>query len=380
MKSQVALVAIGRTAFGPGDGNLADLRPDTALAAVMAEVHGNRLPLHSPGVDLVVTGTAAPEFEQSFLSARSAMHLAGLAENVPGYCLCAGQTAGLLAVKTAMESILSGRARMVYVCGMDFTSRVPPMGYNPTFNEEIRQTDPHFYTPAGLSAEHLVSRFRLTREELDRHANDSRRKAALAGERGLFQAEIVAVKAEGSLVRDDQLKPTREISAMAAAEPLYIKGGCLTRLNCAHLASAAACLALCPEEFAREMGLSPLALLHPVTCLGGAPARGAETALAALETAAREEKREVSSFDLVEVDEATAALPLAVARHFGLTETQVNPGGGSLAFGNALGTSGLRMVTATAAAMERNELATAIIGQYGDGGLAVACVMEKANG
>lgn len=383
---RAAIIAVARTPFTRAGGALASLRADEALGQLLADVAANRLVLSGRQAGALIVGVGTPEAEQGWLFAQAAARLAQMPEGIPAWCVSAGAASGLLALGNAINTVLSGQCDIAFAAGVDFTSRVPVLGYNPSFSPSIRESDPTFYTPTGMSAEQLVSRFRQSREDLDAWANESRRRAAKARDNGFLRAEIVPLKvppAPGAnrpaTVEQDELAAVADMGALAAEEPVFLRSGSLTRRNCAHWADGAAVVAVCTPELAASLSIEPLALASQVYMEDLRSARAAEAPLRAIETLCEREGRHIDEFEAIEIDEPQAAVPLACGMQFRLPANRINPHGGSLAFGNAPGASGLRLVTSLACGVERGQFGAAIAAQYGEGGLGLALTVEKTH-
>jgi|GEM_PF-6484172 len=383
--TRYAIIAVARTPMmGPDTGTT--LRPDDAVGQLLSDVYAHRLVMTEHHTTPVIIGTAVPEAEQGWMFAQSALRNAQVAEGTPTWCVSAGAASGMVALQQAMDMINAGRAPMVVAIGADFPSRVPPMGYNPSFNPRLREEEPSFFTPPGMSAEHLINRYRLQRDELDEWATESRRRAARTKHNGGFLAELVPLKQApepGELhpvtMSEDTLIPEQELGVMAAEAPLYVKGGGLTAANCAPLAGGASAVAICSMDHLETIGLHPLAVISDLHVESLRSARTAEAGIKAAETLLAKNELNIDEIDEVIIDEPQASIPLALARHFSLPLTGINPRGGSLAMGNCLGASGLRMIVSQAVATEQHDISRSLIAQYGDGGLGVACLMERGN-
>ena len=383
--TRYAIIAVARTPM-MGPGTETSLRPDDAVGQLLSDVYAHRLVMNEHHTTPVIIGTSVPEAEQGWMFAPASLRNAQVAEGTPTWCVSAGAASGMLALQQAMDLIHAGRAPMAVAIGVDFPSRVPPMGYNPSFNPRLREEEPAFFTPPGMSAEHLISRYRLTREELDEWACESRRRAARASNNGAFLAEMVAMKRapepgekHPSTIPADTLIPERDMGDMAAREPLYIRGGGLTDANCAPLTNAAAAVVICDPDYLETIGLQPLAFIADMHTESLRTARTAEAGIKAIEALLADNDLHIDDIDEIIIDEPQASIPLAVSRHFSLPLDKINPQGGALAMGNCLGASGLRMAVSQAVAMEQRKTARSVIAQYGDGGLGIACLMERGH-
>jgi len=218
----------------------------------------------------------------------------------------------------------------------------------------------------GLTAERVADRFKVSREALDRFAARSQQRYAAAAAAGRFDEEIVPVD---KLQKDEHPRPESTAAALAGLRPSFTETGTVTAGNASGINDGAAMLVVCDEERGREAGLSPLMMITNHASVG------CEPALMGLGPvhATRRVSRDVSEFEMIELNEAFAAQSLACMQELGLDEDRVNPDGGAIALGHPIGASGARLLVHLAHRQPRRGLATLCVG----GGMGCAVVVER---
>ncbi len=323
--------------------------------------------------------------------ARQAAIKAGIPVQVPAYTVNKVCGSGLKSVMLAAQAIQLGQAEVIVAGGMESMSNAP------FFVRELRKgnkfgdvrlvdlmiwdglwdafTDQHM----GSLADYTAEKAGLSREELDRYAYESHQKALQAIDNGWFKEEIVPVEVPGRkgqvTVVDTDEGPRRDTSLekLAKLPPVFTKGGKVTAGNSSTLNDGAAAVVVMSEDRALAMGLEPLAVIEAYTAAAVdprdvffAPIEGVKKLLHLLDA------KDVSVFDLIEINEAFAAQTLADGKALGFDWSRVNVHGGAIALGHPIGASGTRVLVTLLYAMKqrnaRRGLATLCIG----GGMAVA--------
>ena len=377
-----------RTPIGRYAGALASVRPDD-LAAVPIRA----LAARNPGIDWaalddVILGCANQAGEDNRNVARMAALLGGIGEAAPGTTLNRLCGSGLDAVAMAARAIRAGDADFILAGGVESMSRAPfvmPKAdsafsrSNAVYDTTIgwRFVNPAMKAAFGIdsmpeTAENVAVEFGVTREDQDRFAVESQRRAAAAQANGRFALEIVPVtipqkKGESVVVDRDEHPRETSIEALAKLRPIVRPDGSVTAGNASGVNDGAAALLIASEAAAARHGLTPIARIVggavagvPPRIMGIGPAPATQKLLARTGVA-------IGDIDVVELNEAFAAQGLAVLRQLGLPDgaAHVNPNGGAIALGHPLGMSGARL--AMTAAIELRERG----GRYG---LATMCI------
>ncbi|WP_300536396.1 3-oxoadipyl-CoA thiolase [Sphingosinicella sp.] len=389
-----------RTAIGRYGGTLAEVRPDD-LAAVPLRA----LAARNPGIDWgalddVIMGCANQAGEDNRNVARMAALLAGLGETAPGTTLNRLCGSGLDAVAMAARAIRSGDADFIVAGGVESMTRAPfvmPKAdsafsrSNAVYDTTIgwRFVNPAMKAGFGVdsmpeTAENVADDFGISREDQDRFAVESQRRASAAQASGRFAQEIVPVtiaRKKGDPVVVDRDEHPREttMETLAKLRPIVRPDGTVTAGNASGVNDGAAALLIASEAAAAKHGLKPIARIVG-SAVAGVPPRimGIGPAPATKKLLARTGVS-IGDIDVVELNEAFAAQGLAVLRQLGLPDSaeHVNPNGGAIALGHPLGMSGARLAM-TAAIELRNRggrygLATMCIGV----GQGIALLIER---
>src|SRR3954468_7273854 len=195
MAIRVPVVSTARTPFTRASkGELKDTRPDTLAALAIQEALARAKGLEPAAVEDVVLGCAMPEAEQGMNVARLASLLAGLPDTVPAMTINRFCASGVQSIAQAAQPILSGQVQIAIAGGVESMTLIPMGGNKVSANPELMERHPEVYTSMGATAENVAARFKVSREDQDRFAAESQRKAAAARASGKFKEEIVAVK------------------------------------------------------------------------------------------------------------------------------------------------------------------------------------------
>ena len=303
---------------------------------------------------------------------------AGLPVSTPAFTVNMMCASGMQAVILAVQAIHAGSARMVLCGGTESMSNAPylldrarggyKLGNGVLIDSLLRDglTDAFRDEHMGLTAERVADRFKVSREAQDRFAARSQQRYAAAAAAGRFDEEIVPVD---KLQKDEHPRPESTAAALAGLRPSFDANGTVTAGNAYGINDGAAMLVVCDEERGREAGLSPLMMITNHASVG------CEPALMGLGPvhATRRVSRDVSEFEMIELNEAFAAQSLACMQELGLDEDRVNPDGGAIALGHPIGASGARLLVHLAHRQPRRGLATLCVG----GGMGCAVVVER---
>lgn len=367
-----------------GRGALALTRIDDVAAQVINGLF-DRLPEFDKNlIEDVLVGCAMPEGEQGLNVARNISFLAGIpfsagAATINRYC-----ASSLEALAQAARCIYCGEGELFLVGGIESMSHVPMGGFNPSLNEKLMQKGaPDAYISMGLTAENLSREYKISREDQDKFALASHRKAVSAEERKKFDAEIVSVKAQsadGKIIdatKDEMPRADTSLETLSKLPPAFLEGGTVTAGNSSPLTDGAAAILVASKSMAKKIGAKPLAKIRAMAVAGVDPARMGIGPVAAVPKALSRAGMKLKNIDLIELNEAFAAQALAVIKELKIDEKRLNVNGGAVALGHPLGMSGARIVTTLVHAMkDRNAkmgMATMCIG----GGQGAAMIIER---
>ena len=371
--TEAFLVGGVRTPVGRYGGALASVRPDD-LAALVVRAAVERAGVPVDAVDEVVLGAANQAGEDNRNVARMAVLLAGLPDAVPGFTVNRLCASGLQAVMSAAAAVQTGAADVVVAGGVESMTRAPwvmakpgtpwarpgevadtALGWRLT-NPRMRELDGGQATiTLGDTAEEVAVLDGITREECDAYALRSQQRAALATEKGFFDAELVAVPVAkgGPVVRDETPRPDTSAEALARLTPSFRPGGVVTAGNASPLSDGASAVVVASAAAVERLGLEPRARVVagasagvPPHLMGLGPVPATEKLLGRLGLT-------VADVDAVELNEAFAAQVIACVRRLGLDEDRLNADGGAVALGHPLGSSGCRLLVTLLGRLER---------------------------
>jgi acetyl-CoA C-acetyltransferase len=235
----------------------------------------------------------------------------------------------------------------------------------------------------GVSGEVVAEKYRVSRDDQDRYAVESHRRAAAATEAGWFRDEMVAVtlpQKKGAPIvvdRDESIRPDTTLEALAKLRPAFKADGSVTAGNAPGVNDGAAALVVTSETRAEELGITPMARIVGQAVSGLPPKYVLMTPVEAVRRLLAKTGWSLSDVDLFELNEAFAAQAVAVIRELALDPARVNVQGGAVALGHAIGSSGARVLTTLLYALRRTGgrrgIATLCLG----GGNGVALAIER---
>ncbi|QDP19715.1 3-oxoadipyl-CoA thiolase [Sphingomonas xanthus] len=389
-----------RTPIGRYAGALKDVRPDD-LAAIPLRALKERNPgLDWDSVDDLILGCANQAGEDNRNVARMAALLAGLGTSVPGTTVNRLCGSGLDAVAIAARAIKAGEADLIVAGGVESMTRAPfvmPKAEtafgraNGVFDTTIgwRFVNRKLKAEFGIdsmpeTAENVAEEFQVSRQDQDKFAAESQRRAAAAQANGRLAAEIVPVtvpqrKGDPIVVDRDEHPRETSVDKLAALKSIVREGGTVTAGNASGVNDGAAALIIASASAVEKYRLTPRAKVLgaavagvPPRIMGIGPAPATNRLLDRLGLT-------VSQIDIVELNEAFAAQGLAVLRQLGLPDDadHVNPNGGAIALGHPLGMSGARLALTATEELQRSSgryaLATMCIGV----GQGIALALER---
>jgi 3-oxoadipyl-CoA thiolase len=372
---QTALIVdAARTPIGKFLGGLSSTRPDDLAALVIRRIV-ERCGVNSAEVDEVFWGCANQAGEDNRNIARMALLLAGLPQSVPGVTLNRLCASGLDAVNQATRMIRVGDAQLCVAGGVESMSRAPyslPRGPNMPKAGNITAWDTslgwRYPNPKleaqfpleamGCTAENIVDRMGISRQDQDRFALNSHQKAVHAQEKGWFTREIIPVqvterKREWTLAVDEGPRADTSSEKLARMRAVFREGGSVTAGNSSTLNDGACALLIASEDYAKRNQLPIRAKIIAGASAGVDPTLMGLGPIPATYKALKQAGWEVSDVEVWELNEAFAAQSLGVIRELGLDEARVNLNGGAIALGHPLGCSGARILTTLLHVMER---------------------------
>jgi len=351
----VVIVSAVRSAVGKGkkDGALANVHA-VDLSAAMMKAAIDKVGVDPLIIDDVFWGCAMPEASQGLNIARLGWLRAGLPVDVPAATVNRFCSSGLQSVAFAAQEVMSGMADVVLAGGIEMMSQVPMSGYHTRLDPEITES----YIGMGFTAERVAERWKVTREDQDRWALDSQRKAAKALERGAFDSQIVPVAVESvkwqgaekhatssEFARDELPRIDTTIEGLAKLKPAFKAGGTVTAGNASPYSDGSAAVLVMTADRAKELGLKPLARFVTFASAGVEPDVMGVGPIKAVPKALKRAGLALDDMKLIEFNEAFAAQVVAVVRELGMNPELVNVNGGAIALGHPLGATGAKLTT-----------------------------------
>jgi acetyl-CoA C-acetyltransferase len=383
--AEAYIVEAVRTPVGRRGGGLSAAHPADLGAHVLRALM-ERSGADPAAVEDVVFGCVDTIGPQAGDIARTCWLAAGLPEEVPGVTVDRQCGSSQQAVHFAAQAVLSGTADLVVAGGVQNMSQVPIGAASGAAASALGLTDGPFHGSAGWAARYgreEVSQFNgaemiardwdISREDMERFAYESHRRALRAVDRGLFDREIVPYE---GVAADEGPRRDTSLEKMAGLRTL-VDGGRLTAAVSSQISDGAAALLVASERAVRDHGLTPRARVHHLSARGEDPIRMLSAPIPATAYALKKAGMSIDEIDAVEINEAFASVVLAWLKETGADPGRTNPNGGAIALGHPLGATGARLMTTLLHHLERTG------GRYGlqtmceGGGQANVTVIER---
>jgi acetyl-CoA C-acetyltransferase len=382
---QAYIVDAVRTAGGRRDGALKDWHPADLGAAVL-DALVERSGVDPAAVDDVIVGCVGQVGEQAFHVGRNMVLASSLPDSVPAVTIDRQCGSSQQSVHFAAQAVMSGTQDLVVAAGVESMTRVPmgtpvllPMqagiGTGP-WPQSIRDRYEVSEFTQFRGAEMMARKYGLSRDELDRFALDSHRKAARATNEGAFYREIVPLKVNGTEHRiDEGIRFDASLEALAALKTL-VPDGVITAGNASQICDGASGVLVASERALKDHGLTPLARIDHLTVTAGDPVIMLDEPIRATRVALERSGRSMGDLDLYEVNEAFASVPLAWLRQLNADPARLNVHGGAIALGHPLGASGAKLMTTLVHALRRHGKRFGLQTMCEGGGIANVTIIE----
>lgn len=385
MAQVVAVVSAVRTAVGKAKkGALKDTRPDDLLGVVLKGAL-DRSGIDPARLDDVVVGTAMPEAEQGMNVARIGAFLAGIPDEVPAVTINRFCSSGLQSIAQGASAILAGWQEVVLAAGVESMSIIPMGGEKPSPNPRLMNERPEAYTPMGITAELVASRFGVSRQDQDRFSARSNDRALKAIAEGRFVDEIVPVNTR--VFRDgkwsdivftvDEGPRASTVEALGMLKPAFKTDGTVTAGNSSQMSDGAAAVVVASLDRAKREGWPVLALLKSYQVAGVPPEIMGIGPLKAIPKAVEAAGLKLADIGLFEINEAFAAQAVYCVRELGIDPDKVNVNGGAIALGHPLGCTGSKLTATLIHEMRRRGVRWGVVSMCIGGGMGAAAVYEN---
>ena len=395
MQKEVFIVSAVRTATGSFGGSLRNVKAtDLAAAAIRGAIA--KAGIQPSAVDEVIMGECRQSTEAANM-ARLAALLGGVPESVPAFTVQRNCASAMQALKSGYQQILLGECDVVIAGGAENMSRAPYLIRNARFGEGILEFGdsnleggPNSQPVSmygkelnmGMTAENVAAEFGIGREEQDAFALESQRRTARSQAEGRFADEIIPFEIKtrkGVTVfeKDEYPKPETTIEILQKLRPAFKADGSVTAGNACGRNDGASAVVLMSGEKVRELGIKPMGKVIGVATAALSPKIMGYGPVPAVKKLLAATGLKIEDIDLTELNEAFAALALAVVKDLGLELAKVNVNGGAIALGHALGSTGTRLITTLLHELGKRKarygLATLCIG----GGQGMATIVEN---
>jgi len=380
---EAVIVAATRTPIGRArKGSLVDARPDD-LAAFAIDSALKQVPeLDRSEVVDVMVGCGFPQEKQGMNLARRVALLAELPETVPGTTVNRFCASSLQTIRMAFHAIRSGEGDAYVAAGVESITQVD--GY-PKDAEELHPKlfgddapIANVYIPMGLTAENVAEEWDVSREDMDRFAQQSQERAVAAQESGFFEREITPWD---GVAKDDGPRPDSTLEKLSQLEPAFKPGGKVTAGNSCPLNDGAAAVIVMSDTRARELGITPLARIIASSVAGVAPEIMGVGPIEAVRLALKQAGMTIDEVDVVELNEAFAAQVLPVCAEIGVDpfSDKLNPHGGAIALGHPYGMTGARIMNTLLNDLRTLDRTIGVETMCVGGGQGMAMVIERLN-
>ncbi|MBB1629262.1 acetyl-CoA C-acetyltransferase [Cupriavidus sp. UME77] len=390
--AEAYIVAAARTAGGRKGGKLAGWHP-ADLAAQVLNALVERSGADPALIDDVIMGCVGQAGEQAGNVARNAVLASKLPQSVPGTSVDRQCGSSQQALHFAAQAVMSGTMDIVIAAGVESMTRVPmglpstlpfKNGFGSSMSPAMQERYPGVKFSQFTGAEMMSRKYGLTRDDLDRYALESHRRAIAATQAGRFKDEIVPVavraadgSANGELhTVDEGIRFEASLESISSVK-LIEEGGTVTAASASQICDGAAGLMVVNEAGLKKLGVKPLARIHHMSVLGHDPVIMLEAPLPATLRALEKAGMKIGDIDLFEINEAFAPVPLAWLQTTGADPARMNVNGGAIALGHPLGGSGAKLMTTLVHALHAQGKRYGLQTMCEGGGMANVTIVER---
>ncbi len=390
-QTNVILCAATRTAIGAYGGALKDI-PAPQLGTTAIKEVLTRAKVTGETIDSVVMGHVV-QAGAKMNPARQAAIGAGVPASVPALTVNRVCGSGAQAIATAAQEVMLGLSNAAIAGGMENMDQCPylvghgrwgyRMGDAQMFDSMLRDglNDAFCDQHSGWVTEDLVQKLQISRETQDAWALRSQQRFSAAQAAGKFDAEIAPValqsrKGPVTFAKDEQNRPDTTAQALAHLKPAFRKDGTITAGNAPGLNSGGAAMIVASEDWATKHGVEPMGRLVAFGVGAVEPGLFGLGPVPAVRQALERANWKVSDLERVEINEAFAAIAIAVTRELGLPEEIVNVEGGAVAHGHPIGATGAVLTTRLLHSMRRDGVHRGLVTLCIGGGQGIALLLE----
>ena len=391
---EVYIVQAHRTAVGKSKkGTLRFTRPDDLAGQLINKMLLKMPQLDKELIDDVIVGNATPEAEQG-LNIGRLISLIGLnTVKVPGMTVNRFCSSGLETIAIAASKIHAGMADCILAGGVETMSPIPFGGWRIVPNYKVAKKNPDWYWGMGTTAEAIVKKYKISREDQDIFAFHSNMKAVNAIEKGLFKEEIISYDLTETYLDENENKKTRTLSMekdegprkdttiekLSKLKPVFSKNGSVTAGNSSQTSDGAAFVMLMSKKMVQKLNIKPIAKMITYAVSGVEPKHMGIGPIEAIPKALRQANISLNDIDLIELNEAFACQSIAVIREGNLNPDIINVNGGAIALGHPLGCTGAKLTVQILNEMKRRKQKKGMVTMCVGTGQGAAGIFELLN-
>ncbi len=384
------IVAARRTAGGRRNGRLAGWHPADLGAAVLNALVADS-GVDPAAIDDVIIGCVSQVGEQTFAFGRNVVLASSLPDSVPAVTIDRQCGSSQQALHFAAQAVMSGTQDLVIAGGVESMSRVPMgsaitlaqsggIGANP-FSDAIQKRYGVTSFNQFAGAQMIADKYGFTRDDHDRFALESHKKAAAATKAGAFDTEIVALPvttADGQTIMHEQDEGIRGDSTLESIGGVKLIGenGTLSAATASQICDGASGVLVASEAAVKAHGLTPIARITGLAVTAGDPVIMLEEPIAATRRVLDRAGLSLDDIDLYEVNEAFASIPLAWMKALGADAAKLNVNGGAIALGHPLGATGTKLAATLIHALRAQGKRRGLLTMCEGGGIANATLIE----
>lgn len=385
---------------GRPNGALHEVTPINLLTQVLVALR-ERNALNTAKLDDVVMGCVSPVGEQGACIARTAVLMADYAQNVPGKQLNRFCASGLEAVNTAAAQVMSGQSDLAIGGGIESMSRVPMGSDSGAMHADPAVAFKTYFAPQGIGADLIASKYGFSRDDVDRYALESQRRAAHAWDNGYFDKSVIEIHDHIGLPllsRDEHPRPGTTMEDLAGLKPAFEIPGeqagfdavalqkypeveriehVHTGGNSSGIVDGAAAVLIGSEQAGKDLGLRPRARIRGFASIGSEPTIMLTGPAPSAEKVLKRCGMTTTDIDLFELNEAFASVVLRFMQALDIDHERINVNGGAIAMGHPLGATGAIILGTVLDELERRDLNTALVNLCVGGGMGTATIIER---
>jgi acetyl-CoA C-acetyltransferase len=352
-------------------------------------------------VEDVILGCVDPVGEAGGNIARSAAIAADYGKEVPGIQINRFCSSGLEAVNFAAAQVMAGAKDLAIGGGVESMSRVGIGASGGAWPADPSIAIKSYFMPQGVSADLIATKYGFSRDDVDQYAVESQQRAAKAWEAGHFKKSVVPVEDVNGLTildKDEHMRPSTDMQSLGQLKPSFVQMGEMAGFdavgiqahpeiefvnhvhhagNSSGIVDGAAAVLVGSKEGGSRAGVKPRAKIRAFASIGSDPALMLTGPIDVTELVLKKSGMKIEDLDVIEVNEAFAAVVLRFLQHFKLDRSRVNVNGGAIAMGHPLGATGAMILGTALDELERTGKSTALVTLCIGAGMGTATIIER---